>query len=47
MALPCALIGSIAPYLQPFLKASTQARLIEGKASPEAGAILWVRKTAV
>lgn len=46
VALPCVLIGSIAPYLRPFLKASTQARLIEGKDSPEAGAILWVRQYA-
>lgn len=42
--LPCVLIGSIATHLAPWLSESTKARLVEGKASPEAGAILLVRE---
>lgn len=43
--LPCALIGSIATHLAPWLSVSTKARLVESKAPPEAGAILLVRQT--
>lgn len=45
--LPCVLMGSVAPHLKSYLKASTKARLVEGKTSPEAGAILWVKGQAV
>lgn len=44
--LPCVLIGSVAAHLLPYLSKTTQARLVEGRHSPEAGAILWVRSRA-
>lgn len=44
--LPCVLIGSVATHLQPYLSEATKARLVEGRHSPEVGAILWVRSNA-
>lgn len=41
--LPCALVGSIATHLRPYLSATTQARLVDAKMSPESGAILMIR----
>lgn len=42
--LPCALIGGIAPFLEPFLGASLCARLRPCLESPEVGALLLVRQ---
>lgn len=43
-ALPCALIGSIAPFLKPLLKPKTHSRLTEALLSPDAGAIFLIRR---
>lgn len=41
--LPCSLIGSIAPFLHPFLGAKLKSRLCPAQLTPDAGAILLVR----
>lgn len=41
--LPCALIGGVAAFLEPYLSNSLRARLRPASATPEAGAILLVR----
>lgn len=42
--LPCALIGSIAPFLQPYLSERLQKRLVTCQALPEAGAIYLIKQ---
>ncbi len=41
--LPCALVGSIAMHLRPYLAPKTQTHLVDAAAPPESGAILFVR----
>ena len=41
--LPCALAGSIAPFLRPYLSDALNKRLVVGQAAPAAGAIYLVR----
>lgn len=41
--LPCTLIGSITPFLEPYLDPSLKTRLRPALATPDAGAILLVR----
>ena len=42
--LPCSLIGSVAPFLGPFLALHLRSRLSASLSTPEAGAILLVRQ---
>lgn len=42
-SLPCALIGSITPFLEPYLDISLRARLRPAQFSPEEGAILLIK----
>lgn len=42
--LPCVLQGGVAPFLKPYLSTSLQSRLCQAQASPEAGAILFLRR---
>jgi glucosamine kinase len=42
-ALPCALVGGIAPFVQPYLSASLQKHLRAPLATPDAGAVLLAR----
>ncbi len=44
VALPCSLIGSISPFLMPYLSASLRLRLGPCQLSPDAGAILLVKQ---
>jgi glucosamine kinase len=41
--LPCALVGSITPFLEPYLSNALRARLVSASLPPDAGAILLVR----
>lgn len=41
--LPCALLGGVSPFLQPWLSDNLRARVVERKASPEVGALYMVR----
>jgi glucosamine kinase len=41
--LPCALVGGIAPFLEPYLGQTLRGRLRPCQATPEEGAILLVR----
>ena len=42
--LPCSLIGGVAPFLEPYLSPSLQARLRPSQMSPDAGAIILVKQ---
>ena len=42
--LPCALVGGISTFVQPYLSNSLRARLVPAQLPPEAGAILLVRQ---
>lgn len=42
-ALPCALIGGLAPLLTPYLSNSLSERLVPAKKTPDEGAILFLR----
>lgn len=42
-ALPCAMVGGVAPFLEPHLGFSLRSRLCSGLLSPDAGAVLLVR----
>ncbi len=42
-ALPCALVGGVAPFIQPYLSAALQSRLTPCKRPPEAGAIIFAK----
>lgn len=42
--LPCALIGGVAPFIEPYLGESLRSRLCEAKATPDKGAIMLVRE---
>lgn len=42
--LSCVLLGGVAPFLKPYLSPSLQSRLSSALASPEAGAILFLRR---
>lgn len=42
--LPCAMIGGIAPFLEPYLGTALRSRLRPSLSSPEAGAVLLVRR---
>lgn len=41
--LPCAMVGGVAPFLQPYLQQTLRDRLVTAQLPPEAGAILFVR----
>jgi len=41
--LPCALIGGVAPFIQPLLNVSLRERLVPSQLTPDAGAILLVK----
>lgn len=42
--LPCAMLGSIAPFLQPYLNTALQARLTPALSSPDKGAIFLIKR---
>lgn len=42
-ALPCALVGGVAPFLEPYLGEALRARLRPCQLPPEAGAIIYLR----
>jgi glucosamine kinase len=42
-ALPCALVGSIVPFLEAFLSSEVKARLVPSQATPDVGAIRLTR----
>lgn len=42
-AIPCALVGGVAPFLQSYLSHELQNKLVTCKMSPDAGAILMAR----
>lgn len=42
--LPCAMVGGVAPFVQPYLSEALRSRLVACELPPEAGAILYAKK---